>query len=321
MNEGLGPVGQSLTVQPREGFPNGPRGDLVHREAQSRHVQRGADAALLAEDRLAGSANELPHCLEVLLAAERGARLALLRQDLVQHVLGGDRGMVQARQEERRTALHPRVAGHQVFDGGALSVAQMQRAGHVGRRLDDDERRLAPIGPRALAVRVEDVRSQPPLEDGVLYLTGPVGLGQLRSGGSRRALCSRSRLCRLRFLGHGSLSKQTTRSPSGRTGRGTTCWFGVARRPVIEPPIRGGFGVRFPDAPALAACGRRGHRPPGALSGASRTARELRSRRACGGAFSLARALHGAGPALCTNRREGRSVIVGWRRYSSRSTP
>ena len=89
-------------------------------------------------------------------------------EDLVQDVLGGDRGVVQAGQEERRPALHSGVAGHQVFDGGALGVAQVQRAGHVGRRLDDDERLLGPVGARALAVRVEDVGVEPALEDGVL---------------------------------------------------------------------------------------------------------------------------------------------------------
>ena len=41
-------------------------------------------------------------------------------------------------------AAHPGVADHQVLDRGPLGVAEVERAGHVRRRLDDRERRAGP---------------------------------------------------------------------------------------------------------------------------------------------------------------------------------
>jgi len=69
--------------------------------------------------------------------------------------------MVQAGQEERRPALHSGVPGHQVLDSRPLGMAEVQRAGDVWRWLDDHEWRLRPVGARALAVGIEDVRRRP----------------------------------------------------------------------------------------------------------------------------------------------------------------
>ena len=76
-------------------------------------------------------------------------------------------------------AAHPGVADHQVLDRGPLGVAEMQRAGHVRRRLDDRERRQAWIGRRTGAVRREDVGGQPALVDRALDLGRSVGLREL----------------------------------------------------------------------------------------------------------------------------------------------
>ena len=113
--------------------------------------------------------------------------------------------MVQAGEEERRPALHSGVPGHQILDGGALGVAQMKRSGHVGRRLDDDEGLLGPVGARTLAVGVEDVGVEPSLEDGVLDVAGPVGFGQIGRFGPVGALARSVRLPRLRLVRHRSL--------------------------------------------------------------------------------------------------------------------
>ena len=204
MDERLGPVCQALAVQAQEGFTHGPRGDLVHGEAEARHVERGADAALLAQDRLARLANELPHRLEVLLAAERLARFALPGEDLVQDVLRGDRSVIEAGQEERRPALHSGVPGHQVFDGRALGVAKVQRAGDVRRRLDDHEGLLAPVRARALAVGIEDVGVDPALVDGMFDFAGSVGLRHFPFF-SRATLAGHPWLPRLRPVHHRSL--------------------------------------------------------------------------------------------------------------------
>ena len=111
---------------------------------------------------------KLPHPLQVALATQRLAALALLGQDPVEHELGGDRGVVLARQPERRASGHPRVAGHGVLDRRPLGVAEVERPGDVGRGLDDHEGRLRPVGPTARAVGGEDVGRQPaPVDAGL----------------------------------------------------------------------------------------------------------------------------------------------------------
>ena len=93
------------------------------------------------------------HPLEIALATERRAAFALLGEDAVEHELRRDRRVVETGQEQRRMPAHPRVPDHQVLDGRPLGVAEMERPGHVRRRLDDRERRQVRIGGRAGSVR------------------------------------------------------------------------------------------------------------------------------------------------------------------------
>ena len=146
-------------VQALERDPDGARAALVHRVAQPAPVTAAAEPPLLGEDHLTGRGDELAHPLEVAIATQRGAALALLREDPVEHELRGDARVVEAREEERRAADHARVADHQVLDRRALGVAEVERARHVRRRLDEDERRQAPVGGRAGPVRA---RRRPP---------------------------------------------------------------------------------------------------------------------------------------------------------------
>ena len=68
--------------------------------------------------------------------------------------------MVESRQQERRMPTHAGVAGHEVLDGRPLGVADVQRAGHVRRRLDDRERGQLRVGGRARGRRARR-RRQP----------------------------------------------------------------------------------------------------------------------------------------------------------------
>ena len=210
--------------------------------------QRATDPPLLGEDHLPGRRDELAHPLEVAIAAERRPRLALLGEDAVEHELGGDRGMVEAGQEQRGAPEHPRVADHQVLDRGALRVAQVQAPGHVGRRLDDHERLEGPVGGGARPVGGEDVGGQPALVDGVLELGGHVGPGEAL-GRLRLRHRVRSRSARAR----GPETERPAR-PADERGRGTTCWFGSGAGSAHRGRmVRGSLG---------------------AVSGARRTARE-----------------------------------------------
>ncbi len=171
---------RSGSVQSLEGDPDGLRRAVVHRVAQPSPVGRSADPPLLGEHQLARRGDERAHPLEVALPAERLAALALLGQDPVEHELGRDAGVIEARQEERPVPAHPGVADHQVLDRGPLGVAEVERAGDVGGRLDDRERRQRRVRRRARSVRREDVRREPALVDRALDVVWRIGLRQLR---------------------------------------------------------------------------------------------------------------------------------------------
>ena len=157
--------------------------------------------------------------------------LPFLGEDAVEHELGGDRGVVEAGQEERPVPAHPGVADHQVLDRGPLGVPEVQRAGDVRRRLDDRERRQVRIGGRAGAVGREHVRREPALVDRALDVVRRIGLRQVR----HRSV----------------LEKEKARSSSGRTGRGTTCWFGARCGPLIAVRVGpGALSTRYRASPA-----------------------------------------------------------------------
>ncbi len=174
VDERLRAVREPLPVEPEEGGTHGAARLLVHREAQPAPVERRAHAALLGEDHALRLLDEVAHALQVPLPPQACASLALGGDDPVEHELRGDRGVVQAREEERRPALHPRVADHQVLDGGSLRVTQVERTGDVRRRLDDDERRRARVRARAGAIRREDVGREPAVVDGGFDVGGAV---------------------------------------------------------------------------------------------------------------------------------------------------
>ena len=204
VDERLGPVGEVRLVEPLEGDPDGARRAVVHRVAQPAPVERPADPSLLAEHDLAGRGDELAHPLQVAVAPERTPALPFPGEDAVEDELRRDRGVVETRQEERAMTAHPGVADHQVLDRGPLGMPEVERTRHVGGRLDDRERRERRVGGRAGAVGGEDIRREPALVDRALDIVRRIGLRQIR---------------------HRRPRNRTTRSSSGRTGRGTTCWF------------------------------------------------------------------------------------------------
>ncbi len=232
-------------MEAEERLTDGPARDLVHREPEARPVERSADPPLLAEHDLARLVDEPPHPLEVPLAPQRLAGLALRRDDPVEDVLGRDRGVIEAGQEERRPAEHPGVPDHQVLDRGPLGVAEVERAGDVRGRLDDRERLRVRVGLGPGAVGREDVGRQPALVDRALEVGRPIGLRQLASWSSYRS-------CR------SSVSapvNQRARSSSGRTGS----WYHLLVRRRGRAAHRG----RPVPAPSRRAIGRQPSRLAG----------------------------------------------------------
>ena len=66
----------------------------------------------------------------------------LLAQGLFDHRLGGDAGVVGARQPEHLLAIHARFAGQDVLDRVVQHMAHVEHAGDVRRRDDDRVGRL-----------------------------------------------------------------------------------------------------------------------------------------------------------------------------------
>ena len=218
----------------------------------------------------------------------RVARLSpFLGEDPVEHELGGDAGVVEPGQEQRRVADHPCVPDHQVLDRGPLGMAEVEAARDVGRRLDDHERRQRRVRRRARAVRREDVRREPALVDVVLELA--------RARRRARARAAWPPLVRLRH--RSAPGNKTPRRPADERGRGTTCWFDAGACRSSRPAGPASSSARYRAPPA-------------------RLASDLRVRRARA-ARTVPRSLRGRpGPTLLGRRREARSLPRGIRHQS-----
>ena len=97
----------------------------------------------------AGLAHVGPDPLDERLPAEVEAGEAFLGEQSLDHVLGGDAGVIGARNPERPAAAHPLEADQHVLHGVVEPVTHVQHRRHVGRRHLDDVGLGAP--PRALA--------------------------------------------------------------------------------------------------------------------------------------------------------------------------
>ena len=115
------------------------RQTFIHGEALARPVGRGAEAAHLLGDGVAGIFLPLPDFFDELLAAEVVARDALCIELAFDHDLRGDARVVGARLPQRVVAAHAVVARERIHQGLVEAVAHVQRAGDVGRRQLDAE--------------------------------------------------------------------------------------------------------------------------------------------------------------------------------------
>ena len=117
---------------------------VVHREPLAAVVERGAEPAELAHDRLAGRVEVLPDALDERLAPELLARRALEHELLLDHVLGCDSGVVVTGLPERVEPPQPVPADQQILDRPVQRMAEVERAGDVRRRHADHEGLVVP---------------------------------------------------------------------------------------------------------------------------------------------------------------------------------
>ena len=132
---------------------------------------------MLLVDSVAVAGHPLPDTLLELFAAQVVAVGSLLGQQALHHPLGGDAGVVLAREPQSVVAQHPAPAGQGILDGGGEGVAQVQFAGNIGRRHDDDEGLAARAN-----LRREVTGILPFLVDALLHGGGIVGPWGFRRG-------------------------------------------------------------------------------------------------------------------------------------------
>ena len=141
VDDPLGPVDEAVVVKPLEDRLHRAGQALVHGEPLTGPVHAVAEPAHLAEDLPAGLGLPLPDPLHERLAAQVVPGQALLGQFPLDHVLGGDAGVVHAGQPQRVVALHPPPPDQRVHEGVVERVAHVQGPGHVRRRDHDGVRR------------------------------------------------------------------------------------------------------------------------------------------------------------------------------------
>ena len=138
---------------------------LIEGEALAVPVAGGAQLFELLDDAAAVLALPLPGALQKALAAQVLLGQALLLHRVDDLGLGGDGGVVGARQPERLIALHPSKADQDVLQRLVQRVAHVQLTGDVRGRDHDGVRFFIGIW---LGVKIAAV--QPKLVGAVLYL-------------------------------------------------------------------------------------------------------------------------------------------------------
>ncbi len=135
----LAAVDEALFVKADEDFADGAGEAGIEGEALAAPIAAGAQADHLALDAVAVLLFPFPDALFEFFAAEVAAVDAFFGEFALDHHLGGDAGVVGAGQPERVLAEHAMPADGDVDLGVFEHVADVQRAGDVGRR--DDERK------------------------------------------------------------------------------------------------------------------------------------------------------------------------------------
>ena len=138
VDDALVAVDQALLVQADKGGADRVAGTRVEGEPVPFPVGGDAQAAGLLVDDAAGLFHVLPDAPDEGLAANVVAACALVQQLPLHHPLGGNPGVVGAGEPEGGDAGHAAVANQRVLQGLFQRVAQVQLAGDVGRRHDDD---------------------------------------------------------------------------------------------------------------------------------------------------------------------------------------
>ena len=163
---------QPLLVELYERPPHCAPALRVEGERLAIPVRRGPEPAVLLRDSRPRGVDELPDPFEERLAPDLVATEPLLVELPLDERVDRDRGVIHARQPERRVAAHAVPADQRVLDGRGEAVPHVQLAGQVRRRHDDRER-------RPVALWLEVARLLPVAVDPLLDRRGLVGAAHL----------------------------------------------------------------------------------------------------------------------------------------------
>ena len=176
VHQPLAPVDQAVAEEAEEGVPDRPAQTASSVKRRRCPIATAAHLLQLAEDAGFVGVLPLPDAVHQAVAAQLvPAQFFFGQQAALDHGLGGDAGMVGARQPKRLESLHPLPADEDVLERVVQGVAQVQGPGHVRRRNDDGIGLLGRVG---LAVKVallfpEAIPAL--LGGGVIVLFGEVG--------------------------------------------------------------------------------------------------------------------------------------------------
>ncbi len=175
VNDPVAAVDEPALVELDERFAY--RARQLGRERVRRPVPVGGrtDRAQLAQNLAAGLLDEGNGAFSECRPTEIELGLALGRELLLDDVLGGDPGVVGARNPERLIPDHAAPADGHVLDGGVESVPHVQHGCHIGWGHHDHERvAVAAVAPATLLFGRKNSGLDPALVDGALGLAGVV---------------------------------------------------------------------------------------------------------------------------------------------------
>src|SRR6516162_7530788 len=144
VNHVLAAVDQPFFVEADEDFANGGGKASVEREALARPVAACTQADHLALDGVARFGFELPNALFKFFAAQFAVIDSFLGELARHHHLGGDAGVIGSWKPQGVFSKHPMPADGNVDLGVFEHVADVQRAGHVGRWNNQRKHRAGP---------------------------------------------------------------------------------------------------------------------------------------------------------------------------------
>ena len=131
-------INQLFFEEAEECVAHGPGADGIEGESRSLPVATATHFLELTENSFFVGIFPLPDALDEPFATELVAgHLLLEKEPFLNDRLGGDAGMVGAGHPEGLVALHAFLADEDVLKGVVQGVAEVQGAGHVGRRNDD----------------------------------------------------------------------------------------------------------------------------------------------------------------------------------------